>query len=269
MPADLAIVDVSIRTLDPAAPTAEAIAVKDGVIVAIGTTPEVREACDATTRVLSGPGWHVTPGLVDGHQHLIMGAQIGRGVSFDRVATLDRVRDLLREERRRIGPGEWLRGYAFEYAALGGLEFHHSLIDDAAGDGPMLLHSLDVHTGVANAEALRIAGVTGSREFPDGSFIVLDDAGRPTGELREMSAIVCVAGMEGALPSVLAGHVACPVIAVPTSVGYGANFAGLSALLSMLNCCASNVAVVNIDAGFKGGYMAGLIAKIGSYGYQL
>lgn len=79
--------------------------------------------------------------------------------------------------------------------------------------------------------------------------------------LQTMSAIVCVAGMEGALPSVLGGHVACPVIAVPTSVGYGANFAGLSALLSMLNCCASNVAVVNIDAGFKGGYMAGLIAN--------
>jgi pyridinium-3,5-biscarboxylic acid mononucleotide synthase len=79
-------------------------------------------------------------------------------------------------------------------------------------------------------------------------------------KLQQMSAIVCVAGMEGALPSVLAGHVRCPVIAVPTSVGYGANFAGLSALLSMLNCCAANVAVVNIDAGFKGGYMAGLIA---------
>ena len=79
--------------------------------------------------------------------------------------------------------------------------------------------------------------------------------------LQSMVAIVCVAGMEGALPSVLAGHVRCPVIAVPTSVGYGANFAGLSALLSMLNSCASNVAVVNIDAGFKGGYLAGLIAS--------
>ncbi|MEQ1826340.1 MAG: nickel pincer cofactor biosynthesis protein LarB [Pirellula sp.] len=78
--------------------------------------------------------------------------------------------------------------------------------------------------------------------------------------LQRMSAIVCVAGMEGALPSVLAGHVRCPVIAVPTSVGYGANFAGLSALLSMLNSCAANVAVVNIDAGFKAGYLAGLIA---------
>lgn len=80
-------------------------------------------------------------------------------------------------------------------------------------------------------------------------------------ELQSMSAIVCVAGMEGALPSVLAGHVRCPVVAVPTSVGYGANFAGLSALLGMLNSCAANVTVVNIDAGFKGGYVAGLIAQ--------
>lgn len=74
------------------------------------------------------------------------------------------------------------------------------------------------------------------------------------------AAIVVVAGMEGALPSVVGGHVAVPVIAVPTSVGYGANFGGVSALLSMLNCCAANVSVVNIDAGFKGGYLAGLIA---------
>jgi NCAIR mutase (PurE)-related protein len=67
--------------------------------------------------------------------------------------------------------------------------------------------------------------------------------------------------MEAALPSALAGHVACPVIAVPTSVGYGANLGGIAALLSMLNSCAANVTVVNIDAGFKGGYVAGLIAS--------
>jgi NCAIR mutase (PurE)-related protein len=78
--------------------------------------------------------------------------------------------------------------------------------------------------------------------------------------LREADAIVVVAGMEGALPSVVGGHVACPVIAVPTSVGYGASFGGLAALLTMLNSCAANVAVVNIDAGFKAGYVAGLIA---------
>ncbi|MBP87288.1 MAG: 1-(5-phosphoribosyl)-5-amino-4-imidazole-carboxylate carboxylase [Planctomycetaceae bacterium] len=79
-------------------------------------------------------------------------------------------------------------------------------------------------------------------------------------ELRGLDACVVVAGMEGALPSVVGGYVDCPVIAVPTSVGYGANFGGISALLSMLNSCAANVTVVNIDAGFKGGYVAGLIA---------
>ncbi|QDT70174.1 AIR carboxylase [Planctomycetes bacterium MalM25] len=79
-------------------------------------------------------------------------------------------------------------------------------------------------------------------------------------DFESADAIVVVAGMEGALPSVVGGFVGCPVIAVPTSVGYGANLGGVAALLSMLNSCASNVAVVNIDAGFKGGYLAGLIA---------
>ncbi|MEZ6054914.1 MAG: nickel pincer cofactor biosynthesis protein LarB [Planctomycetaceae bacterium] len=72
--------------------------------------------------------------------------------------------------------------------------------------------------------------------------------------------VIVVAGMEGALPSVVGGWVNCPVIAVPTSVGYGASFSGLTALLGMLNSCAANVTVVNIDAGFKAGYVAGLIA---------
>jgi len=80
-------------------------------------------------------------------------------------------------------------------------------------------------------------------------------------EFEHADAIVVVAGMEGALPSVVAGWVACPVIAVPTSVGYGANFQGLAPLLTMLNSCAANVSVVNIDAGFKGGFLAGLIAR--------
>ncbi len=74
-------------------------------------------------------------------------------------------------------------------------------------------------------------------------------------------AIVVVAGMDGALPSVVGGLVDCPVIAVPTSIGYGAAFNGVAPLLTMLNACAANVVVVNIDAGFKGGYVAALIAR--------
>lgn len=80
-------------------------------------------------------------------------------------------------------------------------------------------------------------------------------------EFAGADAIVVVAGMDGALPSVVGGLVDCPVIAVPTSVGYGAAFSGLAPLLTMLNACAANVVVVNIDAGFKGGYVAALIAR--------
>jgi len=80
-------------------------------------------------------------------------------------------------------------------------------------------------------------------------------------KLQDASVIICVAGMEGALPSVIAGLVSCPVIAVPTSVGYGAAFEGLAALLTMLNSCATGVTVVNIDNGFGAGYAASLINK--------
>jgi len=78
-------------------------------------------------------------------------------------------------------------------------------------------------------------------------------------DLQEARAYVVVAGMEGALPSVVAGMVKRPVIAVPTSIGYGASFGGLAALLGMLNTCSPGVAVVNIDNGFGAGYMAALI----------
>ena len=80
-------------------------------------------------------------------------------------------------------------------------------------------------------------------------------------EIVGADAVVAVAGMEAALPSVLGGLVDCPVVAVPTSVGYGAHFQGLTSLLAILSSCASNVTAVNIDAGFNGGHLAGMIAR--------
>jgi NCAIR mutase (PurE)-related protein len=81
-------------------------------------------------------------------------------------------------------------------------------------------------------------------------------------DFEHVAAIVVVAGMEGALPSVVGGLVGVPVIAVPTSVGYGAAFKGLATLLGMMNSCASNVSVVNIDNGFGAGYVAALINRL-------
>ena len=82
-------------------------------------------------------------------------------------------------------------------------------------------------------------------------------------QLMQASVVIAIAGMEGALASVVGGLVDCPVIAVPTSVGYGAAFGGLAALLSMLNSCASGVSVVNIDNGFGAGYLASMINHTG------
>jgi hypothetical protein len=79
--------------------------------------------------------------------------------------------------------------------------------------------------------------------------------------LQSARVVVCAAGMEGALPSVVGGLVSAPVIAVPTSIGYGASFGGVAALLGMLNSCASNVTVVNIDNGFGAGFVASLINR--------
>ena len=84
--------------------------------------------------------------------------------------------------------------------------------------------------------------------------------------LQQARVIIAVAGMEGALPSVIGGLVKAPVIAVPTSIGYGSSFNGIAALLAMLNSCAPGVAVVNIDNGFGAGYMAATIAEAISNG---
>ena len=85
-------------------------------------------------------------------------------------------------------------------------------------------------------------------------------------QLLQANALVVVAGMEGALPSVIAGLVSCPIVAVPTSIGYGASFNGLAPLLAMLNSCAAGVSVVNIDNGFGAGYQAAQINALAHRG---
>jgi pyridinium-3,5-biscarboxylic acid mononucleotide synthase len=136
----------------------------------------------------------------------------------------------------------------------GQLEAHRGkvvIVTAGTSDQPVAEEALEtaLWTG-AEARLIADVGVAGLHRLT-ANLSLLEDA----------DAVVVIAGMEGALPSVVGGYVACPVIAVPTSVGYGASFGGIAALLGMLNSCASNVTVVNIDAGFKGGYVAGLIAK--------
>lgn len=128
---------------------------------------------------------------------------------------------------------------------------HVAVITAGTGDLPVAEEALETLRWMrCSADLIVDVGVAGPQRLPAQRerFVNAD-------------AVVVVAGMEGALPSVVGGYVACPVIAVPTSIGYGASFNGIAALLGMLNSCAANVTVVNIDAGFKGGFVAGLIAR--------
>lgn len=122
-----------------------------------------------------------------------------------------------------------------------------------------------VSAGTSDGPVAREAAVTARflganvEEFVDVGVAGLHRILQVTPQLRKANAVVVVAGMEGALPSVVGGLVEGPVIAVPTSIGYGASFGGLAALLGMLNSCASGVTVVNIDNGFGGGFAAAQI----------
>jgi NCAIR mutase (PurE)-related protein len=134
------------------------------------------------------------------------------------------------------------------------------------GDKVPLVGKIVIATGgTSDIPVAEEAAVTA--EFMGNNVVRLYDVGvagihrllMNTDKLMDANVIIAIAGMEGALASVVAGLANCPVIAVPTSVGYGANFGGLSALLTMINSCASGIAVVNIDNGFGAGYIASMI----------
>ena len=138
---------------------------------------------------------------------------------------------------------------------------------DSRGEAPTVQGLTVVSAGTADLPVAREAVITARLMGCDVAQV--NDVGvaglhRLLGrleELRSAKVLIVVAGMEGALPSVVAGLVSAPVIAVPTSVGYGASFEGLAALLAMMNSCASGVSVVNIDGGFAAGFQAALIAS--------
>ena len=132
------------------------------------------------------------------------------------------------------------------------------------GKGPILVLSAGTSDIPVAEEAVVTADLMGNRveALYDVGVAGLHRLLEHRAKLAAARVIISVAGMEGALPSVVAGMVAVPVIAVPTSTGYGASFSGLTALLAMLNSCASNVSVVNIDNGFGAGCVASVINRL-------
>jgi NCAIR mutase (PurE)-related protein len=214
-------------------------------------------------------GDHAT---VDVHRHLRCGFPeviFGEGKTSVQIAAI--IRTLMRH-----GQGVLATRVTPEVAADLEREFpagqYHPLgrtfrIAPEHDPGPKLGRVVVVTAGTSDLPVAEEARVTAEAWNCDVSLV--SDVGvagihRLFGKLDRLAGadvLVVVAGMEGALPSVVGGLVDCPVIAVPTSVGYGAHFHGLASLLGMLNSCSSNVVVCNIDAGFNGGHVAGLIAR--------
>ena len=185
--ADLAVLGARIRTLDPARPWATAVALRGGTIVAVGDDAEVRDACDATTETIDGRGLALVPGLVDSHQHPLMGADDTVGADLAGLATLDALRSALAAEHARCGAGQWVRGHSLEYATFDGLELDGALVEDAVGGAPALLTFFDYHTALATPAALSVAGIDGPRPL-EGSAEIVCREGRPTGALLEPAA---------------------------------------------------------------------------------
>jgi predicted amidohydrolase YtcJ len=190
--AERAIVGARIRTLDPARPFASAVAMAGGRIVAVGDEAAVREHCDAGTEVLDARGAAIVPGLTDSHLHPMWATAFAVGVDTSGCATREDLAAALGAERERLGPDAVLRAWAVDYA-----HFPHGLHGDdleRLAGGPALAVCFDLHTYLATPGVLAMAGVTCAEPFADASEIVVDEHGRPTGELREFSAFFRVAG---------------------------------------------------------------------------
>ena len=227
---------------------------------------------DAVDRLRTLPYEDLGFAKIDHHRPLRQGAPevvLARGKTPEQVEGI--VRGMLRnrhnilvtradrvmaEHLRRLDP-------RFEFHALSGaIDLRRD--KKIRGKGKILVVSAGTSDIPVAEEALVTAEAMGNRA---GSLYDVGVAGihrllSNSRKLREARVIIVVAGMEGALPSVVAGMVGVPVIAVPTSVGYGASFRGIAGLLGMLNSCASNVAVVNIDNGFGAGYIASVINRL-------
>ena len=189
-----------------------------------------------------------TPEWVEGvARRLAEAKQDCLGTRVNEVQSVHLERRFPQAEQDRLGRTFWLPAPGERPQPVGRV----LVITAGTGDLPVAQEAVVTVKAIGcNVELVADVGVAGIHRLL-----------RQKERIANADAIVVAAGMDGALPSVVGGLADCPVIAVPTSIGYGAAFAGVAPLLTMLNACSANVTVVNIDAGFKAGYVAALIAR--------
>ncbi|MFI8228020.1 amidohydrolase [Streptomyces sp. NPDC085900] len=184
---DLILTGAEIRTLDPERPYAGAVAVRDGVISAVGDEADVPAWRGPGTEVVALEGAHLVPGLVDAHSHPVWGLDMATGVDLSGVRDLAGLRAALAGAERIDG---WVVGFGLDHNAFEGRPVDRALVEDVTGAGtPVFLRLYDGHSALATGAALAAAGVTGPRVFAQRSEVVCDASGRPTGHLVEHAAM--------------------------------------------------------------------------------
>ncbi|MGW2520979.1 amidohydrolase [Streptomyces sp. NPDC001617] len=187
---DLILTGAEVRTLDPERPYATAVAVRDGVIAAVGDEADVREWRGPGTEVVALAGAHLVPGLVDAHSHPVWGLDMATGVDLSGVTDLAGLRAALAGAEHTDG---WVIGYGLDHNAFEGRPIDRALVEDVLAGAPAFLRLYDGHSALATGAALAAAGVTGPRGFAQRSEVVCDGAGRPTGHLVEHAAMELLA----------------------------------------------------------------------------
>lgn len=186
---DLVILARVIHTLDPALGDVEALAIRDGVVVAGGSREHADGWTDGGAHVVDLGDATVTPGLVDAHLHPISGLELARGVDLSGCEDLDAVTRALSEAADAVAPDAWVSGWGLDPNVFGTTEPHGGVLDAACGGRPAFVMLFDAHSAIVSRAALALAGITGERVFPDASRIAVDGDGVPTGLLLENEAM--------------------------------------------------------------------------------
>lgn len=183
---DMIVVNADIYTVDADTPRAEALAVKDGRFIAVGSTEEIQALGDDQTQIIDAQGATVVPGFIDAHSHISGTAPVVAGVDLSYIADKADWLQLIAEAEARLPEGVWLTGGYWDHTLSEGLYPTKEMLDSVAPNRPALLTHIDGHYAWANSQALQMAGITADRPVPAGGEILLDrETGEPTGILLE------------------------------------------------------------------------------------
>jgi predicted amidohydrolase YtcJ len=183
--ADLVVLNGKVWTVDAARPRAEAIAVQNGRIAAVGTNAEIRKWVGPKTRTIDAAGKSVLPGFIDSHVHFSTGGFEISGVQLRDAATPEEFARRIGEHAKKLPKGEWILGGTWDHELWGGTPPTREWIDKVTPEHPVFVSRYDGHMALANSLALKLAGVTRDTPVPAGGTIVKDARGEPTGLMKD------------------------------------------------------------------------------------